>query len=100
MPSVEQILAKPGEIANEWKMVAVFWHVYFGAIVAAVLFVYGWIYPHFLGTISFLPYLFAAPLGLIPCATLVVVIVPALILNGLGPTLRKGRLAGTARPSL
>jgi hypothetical protein len=154
MPSIEQILAKLGEVANEWKMLAVFWHVYFGAIIialavgkrpkkkpaglllalpllsvsaiawisdnpfngavfalagaavafismklkdervqvaslpllmgGAVLFAFGWIYPHFLETASFLPYLYAAPVGLIPCATLIVVIGLALILDGLG----------------
>ena len=36
MPSIEQILAKLGEVANEWKMLAVFWHVYFGAIIIAL----------------------------------------------------------------
>jgi hypothetical protein len=47
------------------------------------MFVFGWIYPHFLDTSSFLPYLYAAPTGLIPCPTLSIVIGMALILGGL-----------------
>jgi hypothetical protein len=39
-----------------------------------LLFVFGWVYPHFLVTSSWLPYLFAAPTGLIPCPTLSIVI--------------------------
>jgi hypothetical protein len=47
-------------------------------------FTFGWIYPHFLDTLSFIPYLYAAPIGLIPCPTLSIVIGMALLLNGLG----------------
>jgi len=53
-------------------------------IPGAVIFAFGWIYPHFLDTLSFLPYLYAAPIGLIPCPTLSIVIGLALLLNGLG----------------
>jgi len=35
-----------------------------------VLVVFGWTYPHFLETRSWISYLYAAPLGLIPCPTL------------------------------
>jgi len=35
-----------------------------------LLFVFGWVYPHFLETSSWLTYLIAAPVGLIPCPTL------------------------------
>jgi len=49
-----------------------------------ILFIFGWIYPHFLDTPSFLPYLYSAPIGLIPCPTLSIVIGLALVLNGLG----------------
>jgi hypothetical protein len=48
------------------------------------LFAFGWAYPHFLETVSFLPYLYAAPTGLIPCPTLLIVIGLALVLDGLG----------------
>ena len=44
----------------------------------------GWVYPHFLDSSSFLPFLYAAPTGIIPCPTLSIVIGLALILNGLG----------------
>ena len=164
MPSVEEILSKLSDVANSRKPLAVFWHVYFGAIVVALiagkrprkrqagllvalplisvgaiawlsgnpfngmvfdgagiafalialklkdervefaplplllsgaaLFAFGWIYPHFLETTSFLPYLYAAPLGLIPCATLIISIGLALILNGLGSRALSLILAG------
>ncbi len=38
---------------------------------------------HFLNTTSFLPYLYAAPVGLVPCPTLSITIGAALILGGL-----------------
>jgi hypothetical protein len=40
----------------------------------ALLFIFGWVYPHFLTTASWLPYLYAAPTGLVPCPTLSIVI--------------------------
>jgi hypothetical protein len=49
-----------------------------------LLFVFGWVYPHFLDTTSFVPYLYAAPAGLVPCPTLSMVIGLALVLDGLG----------------
>jgi len=52
-------------------------------IPGALIFVFGWIYPHFLNAESFLPYLYSAPTGLIPCPTLSVVIALTLILGGL-----------------
>jgi hypothetical protein len=48
-----------------------------------IMFAFGWIYPHFLGASSFVPYLYSPPVGLIPCATLSIVIGLLLILNGL-----------------
>jgi hypothetical protein len=53
-------------------------------IPGVILFLFGWAYPHFLNTSSFLPYLYSAPTGLIPCATLSIVIGLFLILNNLG----------------
>jgi hypothetical protein len=154
MPSPEQILAGLKAIANSWTVLAIVWHVYFGAIIAAVvfgalpkkrptafllvpplvsvsaaawnfgnpfngvvfaliavlavvigikmqcrkaelapvwsllpgvaMFLFGWAYPHFLETSSFVPYLSSAPTGLIPCPTLSIAIGLVLILNGLG----------------
>jgi hypothetical protein len=154
MPTVEQILLRLGEIANNWRLLAIFWHAYFAALAIAlvlavrpskrlaglllalpllsvsaaawasanpfngiiyavigilfiafsarlprqnvqlaplwilipgvILFLFGWVYPHFLETSSFLTYLYSAPIGLIPCATLSIVIGLFLILNGLG----------------
>jgi hypothetical protein len=46
--------------------------------------VFGWIYPHFLETTSFVPYLYSAPLGLIPCPTLSMVVGLGLILGSFG----------------
>lgn len=44
----------------------------------------GWVYPHFLDGASFWRYLYAAPTGLVPCATLTLVIGLALVLDRLG----------------
>ena len=51
------------------------------AIAGFLLLAFGWIYPHFLNTSSFLPYLYSAPVGIVPCPTLSVVIGVALILG-------------------
>ena len=45
---------------------------------------FGWLYPHFLETGSFLAYTYAAPLGLIPCPTLSMLGGLSLIFGGLG----------------
>ena len=53
-------------------------------VVPGVLLVaFGWVYPHFLRTDSWATYLYAAPLGLIPCPTLSAVIGTALVVRGL-----------------
>lgn len=52
------------------------------AAVGAALFVFGWVYPHFLATSSYWPYLYAAPTGLVPCPTLSIVIGMSLIVGG------------------
>jgi hypothetical protein len=44
------------------------------ALPGAALVVFGWTYPHFVSTDSWTEYAYAAPLGLIPCPTLSVVI--------------------------
>jgi hypothetical protein len=152
MPNPDQILTALTALANQWKPLAVAWHVYFAVLIGlaiglhpsrrltgillslplisvsvlawssgnpfngtlfavaavalivlavrlpkdrvylaptwivvagAVMFIFGWVYPHFLETTSLLPYLYAAPTGLIPCPTLSIVIGTALILDGL-----------------
>ena len=46
------------------------------------MFVFGWVYPHFLGAVSFIPYFYSAPTGLIPCPTLSIIIGLALMQKG------------------
>ncbi len=154
MPSAEQILFQLGEIANNWKALALLFHVYFGIIAAALLlgvrpstrsagrllalpfvsvsavawvegnpfngavfavlwillvivsgrlpkgrvrtapaglavpgialFLFGWVYPHFLESVPGWAYLYRAPTGLIPCPTLAIVIGLTLVFDGLG----------------
>jgi hypothetical protein len=50
----------------------------------ALTFIFGWTYPHFLETRSYVPYVYAAPMGLIPCPTLSIIIGSTLIVDGLG----------------
>jgi hypothetical protein len=50
----------------------------------ALLVAFGWVYPHFLQTGEWTSYLYAAPLGLLPCPTLSAVIGLSLIVNLLG----------------
>lgn len=153
MPTTEQILSGLKLIVNTWWPLAVFWHIYFAAIIIAlifgvrfnkrlssvfisfpilsvsfvawissnpfngilyasigilliyfsvklphekiniaplwilipgiIMFIFGWVYPHFLEYSSSFAYLYAAPTGLIPCPTLSIVIGLLLILNGL-----------------
>jgi hypothetical protein len=59
--------------------VGVPWLVVAGALLTA----FGWVYPHFLETQSQITYLYAAPLGLIPCPTLSALIGVALMIDGL-----------------
>lgn len=49
----------------------------------ALLFLFGWSYPHFLATESLFNYVYAAPLGLIPCPTLSIVLAVTLMARGL-----------------
>lgn len=49
----------------------------------ALMFAFGWFYPHFLETTSLAPYLYSAPTGLIPCPTLSIILGLSLILGGL-----------------
>ena len=50
--------------------------------IGGVLVLFGWIYPHFVAGGSWLKYLYASPVGLIPCPTLCVVTGFALIFKG------------------
>ncbi len=54
------------------------------AVTGTFMFLFGWIYPHFLNTASPWVYLYAAPTGLIPCPTLSATIGLALVANGVG----------------
>lgn len=45
------------------------------------LIVFGWIYPHFLDTRSWWPYLYASPLGVVPCPTLATTVGISLVLE-------------------
>lgn len=55
------------------------------AVIAGVLmFVFGWVYPHFIDSSSSISFLYSSPTGVIPCATLSIGIGIALLLNGLG----------------
>lgn len=53
-------------------------------IPAFVLLVYAWVYPHFVVAPPVVAWLVAAPVGLIPCPTLAMVVAFALLLDGLG----------------
>ncbi|MFP4083201.1 MAG: hypothetical protein ACLFVG_10685 [Candidatus Aminicenantes bacterium] len=53
-----------------------------GFIFGALLILFGWIYPHFLENGSWLRYLYAAPMGLIPCPTLSLTIGFAVLADG------------------
>jgi hypothetical protein len=74
------LIALSTRLSHDRVWVAPWW----AATAGALLFAFGWIYPHFLNTSSFLPYLYSAPTGLIPCPTLSTVIGIGLILGGLG----------------
>lgn len=60
------------QIAPKWSLIP-----------GALLFAFGWVYPHFLDTSSYWSYLYMAPTGIVPCPTLIIVIGSALILDGL-----------------
>jgi hypothetical protein len=62
----------PVEVAPGWVVAA-----------GVLMFAFGWVYPHFLDTFPIFAYLYAAPVGLVPCPTLSIVIGLALITGGL-----------------
>lgn len=53
---------------------------------SGLLFAFGWTYPHFYEASSWLPYLYRAPTGLLPCPTLAMVIGLTLLADGLRST--------------
>jgi len=53
-------------------------------IIGAAMLAFGWTYPHFLLTTSPWPFIYGAPLGLLPCPTLSATIGVALVGGGLG----------------
>jgi hypothetical protein len=53
-------------------------------LTGVALVVFGWTYPHFVSTDSWIEYAYAAPFGLIPCPTLSVVIGLTLLVRNLG----------------
>lgn len=54
----------------------------FISLAGAVMIAFGFVYPHFLEGAGFLKYLYASPLGLIPCPTLSVLIGFTLLFHG------------------
>ncbi len=50
-------------------------------VFGVVLVVFGWVYPHFLETDAWTAYLYAAPLGLVPCSTLSAIVGITLIVK-------------------
>jgi len=53
-------------------------------VIGILMIVFGLVYPHFISTDSFLKYLYASPVGLIPCPTLSIMIGLLLLYNGFG----------------
>lgn len=66
---------KPEPIGLKWDIVSV---------TGMILLVFGFIYPHFLDGDSYYRYLYAAPMGVIPCPTLSAFIGISLMLHGFG----------------
>lgn len=73
------LVAIAARLADERVQMAPLWVMSVGVFI----FLFGWVYPHFLDTSSFVPYLYAAPTGLVPCPTLSVVIGLSLVVGGL-----------------
>lgn len=65
-------------------------------LIGVGLLLFGWLYPHFLQARSLLAYLYATPVGLIPCPTLSVTVGLALIVRAFRSRAYAGLLAATA----
>jgi hypothetical protein len=66
---------KPVPVGLKWDFISV---------AGLLLFAFGFVYPHFLESRIFISYLYASPLGLIPCPTLSAFIGLTLMLHGFG----------------
>ena len=66
---------KPEPIGLQWDFISVS---------GLILLIFGFIYPHFLDGDSYFQYLFAAPMGVIPCPTLSAFIGISLMLHSFG----------------
>lgn len=66
---------KPVPISVKWDIISV---------IGLLLVVFGFVYPHFLENAPLYKYLYAAPMGLIPCPTLSAFIGITLMLHGFG----------------
>jgi len=66
---------KPEPIGLQWDFISVS---------GLILLIFGFIYPHFLDGDSYFQYLYAAPMGVIPCPTLSAFIGISLMLHGFG----------------
>jgi hypothetical protein len=53
-------------------------------VIGILMIVFGLVYPHFINSDTFLKYLYASPVGLIPCPTLSILIGFLLLYNGFG----------------
>lgn len=53
-------------------------------LIGIIMIIFGLAYPHFIETGSFIKYLYASPVGLIPCPTLSIIIGFVLLYNGFG----------------
>lgn len=53
-------------------------------VIGILMIAFGMVYPHFIGEGSFVRYLYASPVGLIPCPTLSLLIGFLLLYNGFG----------------
>jgi hypothetical protein len=85
------LIALALRLPNGRIQIAPLWVVAAGAL----LFLFGWVYPHFLDTFPLFAYLYAAPTGLVPCPTLSIVIGLALIAGGLDSRVWTTVLAAT-----
>jgi len=88
MPRPDSILANLTLIANDAATAAIAWERAARGPAATTalgvaMIAFGWLYPHFLTFGPVTRYLVAAPMGLIPCPTLSLVIGFALLAGGL-----------------
>ena len=66
---------RPVQVGLSWDLVS---------IAGLIFLIFGFIYPHFLESRSWISYLYASPMGLIPCPTLSAFIGITLMLKGFG----------------